>query len=333
MSLSSSSNDYIASLNLLQTNIYRIGGPILVVFGTLSCLLSLIIFTQKDLRKSPCAIYFVAYNIANLVYVYFVIFITSLGWGYSIDPSDYNIVYCRFRFYFYYLFGALSPFYLILASIDRTLITSSTIRIRQWSTPRVAYLAIASITIFWMVFEIHTLIYMNIYQINPYDSSCTYTPGIYTTFVNYYQLIVRGLLVPLLMLVSGLLTVKNIRGIHRIAPAASKVIARITVGNGRKRLTQKDRQFILMLFIDIIIYILCTIPRPVYLIYTQATQYETKSAERQAIEGVINSVSLFTTFIPTCVGLYTNFLVSKNFRQNVKKILQANGAYCFCQSQ
>jgi hypothetical protein len=60
------------------------------------------------------------------------------------------------------------------------------------------------------------------------------------------------------------------------------------------------------------------------MIYTQATQYETKSDERQAIEELLNSVSLFITFIPTCVGFYTNFIVSNTFRQNVKKILQAN---------
>jgi hypothetical protein len=146
---------------------------------------------------------------------------------------------------------------------------------------------------------------MNIYQTKPDYYSCTYTPGIYTTFVNYYQLVVRGLFATLLMLVFSLLTVKNIRGVRRIAPGPITMITRITVANVSRRLTQKDRQFILMLFIDIIIYILCTIPRPIYMIYTQATQYEAKSDERQAIKGLLNSVSLFITFIPTCVGFYS----------------------------
>ncbi len=69
---------------------------------------------------------------------------------------------------------------------------------------------------------------------------------------------------------------------------------------------------------DIIIYVLCSIPRPIYLIYIQATQYETKDDERQSIETFINSLTLFITFIPTCVQFYTYFIVSKTFRQNAK---------------
>jgi hypothetical protein len=131
------------------------------------------------------------------------------------------------------------------------------------------------------------------------------------------------------MLFFSLLTVKNIRSAHRVAPDLT--ITRIPVANGPQNFTRRDRQFILMLFIDNIIYVLCTIPRPIYLIYTQVTQYQTKSVERQAIEGFFNSLSLFLTFIPTCVGFYTNFLVSNTFRQHFKKVLQMSLAYCFCQ--
>jgi hypothetical protein len=318
---SSSSSDSVALFNYLQTYVQRIGDSILVVLGTISCLFSLIIFLRKDLRKSPCAIYFIAYNIGNLFYIFLVILVILVQGIISIDPGAYNLAYCRFRFYFYYLFGVLSPFSLILASIDRMLITSLTVRVRRWSTRRVAYITIIGMTLFWVIFHIHLLIYMNIYQ-NGVRYSCTYTPGIYTVFVKYYQLIVRGILAPLLMLIFGLLTVRNIRSARRITPAPDVSVMRNTVVIGPQNFTRKDRQFILMLFIDIIIYILCTIPLPIYLIYIQVTQYDTKTAERQAIESFINSFTLFTTFIPTCLGFYTNFLVSKTFRQNVKKVLQ-----------
>ncbi|CAF0924182.1 unnamed protein product [Adineta steineri] len=331
---SSSSSSYIAFLNSLQIYTHRIGDSILVPFGTISCLLNLIIFTRKDFRKNPCAIYYIAYNIANLLYIYFVIFITLLQWGYYIDPGAHNIAYCRFRFYLYYLFAALSPTFLILASIDRTLITSSTIHIRQLSTRRLAFIVISSMTLFWMIFHIHTLIYINIYQLAPYYYSCSYAPGIYTTFTNYYQLVVRGLLATLLMIVFGLLTVKNIRRAHRTAaavPVANSAVSTVAVGHNTNYPSQKDRQFIFMMCSDIIIYVFCGILRPIYMIYVQATQYQTKSDKRQAIEAFINSLTLFITFIPTCTGFYTYFLVSKSFRQNAKKVLQTNRIYNYYQ--
>ena len=52
------SSDYafIAYLVQIQTNFYRIGGPILMVIGTLSCILSFMVFMRKNLRKNPCSI-------------------------------------------------------------------------------------------------------------------------------------------------------------------------------------------------------------------------------------------------------------------------------------
>ncbi len=82
---------------------------------------------------------------------------------------------------------------------------------RQWSTRRVAYVAITGMTLFWMIFQIHTLIYINIHHISGTYYSCTYTPGIYTVFTDYYQLIVREIFATLLMLIFGLLTVKNLQ--------------------------------------------------------------------------------------------------------------------------
>jgi hypothetical protein len=257
------------------------------------------------------------FNPAGIALTAFVILPTLLQWGYYGDPGAYNVAYCRLRFYFYYVFGALSPYYLILASIDRILITSRAIRVRQWSTCRVAYISITGMTIFWMIFHIHTLIYIGIYLIIPDYYSCTYTPGIYTIFVNYYQLIVRGIFATLLMSIFGLLTVKNIRSTHRVIPAHETPVVKISARNGLRHFTQKDRQFILMLFIDIIIYILCSIPRPVYLFYIQITQYQTKTDERQSIEAFMNSLSLFITFIPTGVDFHMNFLISKTFRQYI----------------
>ncbi len=69
------------------------------------------------------------------------------------------------------------------------------------------------------------------------------------------------------------------------------------------------------------------------MIYTQITQYDTKSTERQSIELMLNSLTLFITFIPPCLGFYTNYFVSKTFRTNAKKLIQLNLTRCFCQSR
>jgi hypothetical protein len=121
----SSELDFIALLILIQTNLYKFGGPILMSVGTVSWTLSyLIVFTKKNLRKNPCSIYLVAFNIGSFLLIYTSLLYAILANGYKIDPSLYNLGFCHFHVCTILLFGVLNPSFLILASIDRILITS-----------------------------------------------------------------------------------------------------------------------------------------------------------------------------------------------------------------
>ncbi|CAF4023487.1 unnamed protein product [Adineta steineri] len=181
----SSSDDFLTSLQSVQTNLFRIGGPILLVFGVVSCVVNLIIFTQKNLRKSPCSIYLIAVNIANFVYITFAVLFTTLSVGYSIDLTTYNLFMCRFFYYTSYLSDILSAFYLILASIDRVLVTSSNARTRQKSTPRLAYICVGCGTLFWMLFHCHALILMDIQEIAPGYFTCYYRAGSFLAYISF----------------------------------------------------------------------------------------------------------------------------------------------------
>ncbi|CAF0831362.1 unnamed protein product [Adineta steineri] len=126
----------VDSMKLLETipiNLYVIGGPVLLFIGTISCICNLIIFTRNNLRKNSCSICLIAFNLSSLLLLYFSFLPAILQIGYNIEPGSYNLIYCRIRYYLGFLFACLPSFYLILASIDRTLITSSNIRIRQWN--------------------------------------------------------------------------------------------------------------------------------------------------------------------------------------------------------
>ena len=158
---------YVTSLLRAQTYLYRFGGPILTSLGTVSCILSLAVFTKKNLRKNPCAIYLIAYHIASLLLIYTTILPQTLAKGYDVDPTSYNLPFCRFRWYTTLLFDVLGPSYLILASVDRILLTSRHALTRQRSTPRLAYACIMSVTLFWLLAESHTLAFCHIFVLGP----------------------------------------------------------------------------------------------------------------------------------------------------------------------
>ncbi|CAF4031410.1 unnamed protein product, partial [Adineta steineri] len=199
----SSEIDYNSSLISIQTNLYKYGGPILMILGTVSCVLSLIVFTKKNHRKNPCAIYLVACNIGYLLQIYTTMLLAILSNGYNIDPTVYSLSFCHFRYYALLLSAVLSPSYLILASIDRILITSPNALTRQRSTLRLTYICIIGITLFWLLAHMHTLFLTRIVEPVPNLIICSFQPRFYIAFINYYTILIQDILIPLLMIILG----------------------------------------------------------------------------------------------------------------------------------
>ncbi|CAF1273344.1 unnamed protein product [Adineta steineri] len=181
----SSPDSFLALLESIQTNLFRIGGPLLLVCGVVSCVINLIVFTQKNLRKSPCSIYLVAVNIVNLLYVTLPVLFLILTVGYDIDLTTSNLFMCRFYYYTSYLFEILGPFYLILASIDRVLVTSSNVGTQLKSRHRLAYICIGCGTLFWILFHCHALFLVDIQEIAPDYFICYARAGSFLVDISF----------------------------------------------------------------------------------------------------------------------------------------------------
>ncbi|CAF0830645.1 unnamed protein product [Adineta steineri] len=213
----------------------------------------------------------------------------------------------------------LSPSYLVLASIDRALITSINALIRQKSTRRLAYWSIGGITLFSLLFFSHIFVRVNIHELYPGVVLCFYDAGNYRTFVTYSGLILGNLLPPLFMGLFALVTLKNIRRI-RIRPMNHNAP---TINSHRF----KDRQLAIMLLSEIFVYILCCSMLPIIQIYTQSTQYQTKNDRQQALEPFLYGLAYLLSFIPVSIHFYINLAVSKTFRQKTIQML-----FQLCQS-
>jgi len=320
ISLQTSSIAYMESLETVQKNLFRFGGPIFIFIGTVSGILGLIVFTQKGLRRSPCSIYFIAYNITILILIYASLLPITLEIGYNITPTTYNLTLCRLRLFTTFLLNCLCPFYLLLAAVDRVLVTSPNARTRQRSTHRLAYLSIIIGTICWIFGSSHALIFSNIIPLGT-GLICYLQLGWYSMAVGYASLI-KEILIPLLMTIFGSWSIKNIRNVHRVVVASTSTsgIGNPTA-NSLNSSHSKDRQLILMLLVDIMIYILFSLPISITLMYEQITLKRTKTFEVFQIETFVKTVAMLTAHIPFCITSYANLLVSQTFRKEVKDLL------------
>ncbi|UJR11034.1 hypothetical protein I4U23_015218 [Adineta vaga] len=308
----------------IETNLCRYIGPFLLFIGTIGCLLNILVFSRKSLRKNPCSFYLIAYNIADLLYIYCALLFLIISIGYQIDPTTVNLIFCRLRLYTALLFHGLSQFYLILASIDRVLITSRHALTRRRSNRRLAFISIAIGTLFWIIFHSHTLIFSDIIEMAPHSFVCFFRLGIEADFVDYYTIIKETLMLSL-MIICGLCSIHNIRSIHHIQVVPKELIRRqIPLNENHHSSSSKDRQLVFMLIGDITTYTFFSFIFGIFVLYTQITKNDSKKFEHIQIENSLRNICLFSINIPCCISCYVNLFISKTFRNEMKKIFVRN---------
>ncbi|CAF4490184.1 unnamed protein product [Rotaria magnacalcarata] len=87
-------------------------------------------------------------------------------------------------------------------------------------------------------------------------------------------------------------------------------------------LKKRDRDLMKMVSVEVMIYVVSTMPFSIYLIYKMITNSFTKSREQQQIESFINYITQsFLMYLNTAMPFYIYILTSSSFRQAFKRVL------------
>jgi len=236
--------------------------------------------------------------------------------GLNIQAQNSNVILCKLLYYVPYLFSALLPTILILASIDRLLISSQNVDTRLYSSKRLAYFSVSISTFIWIVFYCHVLIKVNIYQIYPSVFICYYEiSGLYFQF-NLYSSVVINVIFSVVLIILSIMAFKNVRQI-RVIPRQRRQQPRT--------MNKKDFQLLRCLYVHDIIYIIFITFPSVYDIYMAVTKNNMRLPLEQAIMDFITNLEIFIHHIPFCVSFFIFISVSKAFRQEIKRM-----AYKIC---
>ena len=169
------------------------------------------------------------------------------------DSLRTSLVFCKIKTYFIYIGTILPPCFVVLACIDRLMLSSPKMNYRWWSQPRFAYRLVAVVSTFWMLFSIHAFFGSIIYSTAGY-SFCYTQEGSYRLFVTFYAVVLNYLLPPILMTILGLLTIINVRQVQR----------RIRPEMNGGYVQRKDRYLLRMLLFQVLVNVMFNIPLAVY---------------------------------------------------------------------
>jgi hypothetical protein len=297
-----------STLTTIANELTLYGGPICVILGNIGNVFIAIIFSRQ--RQSACAVYLVSSAVANSVYLTFYS-IASIFILYYPDRTIRTIIFCKIYTYIQNFVGQVPKMMLILACIDRFLITNIRASFRAFSTTkRAKYLIFFSI-IFWSLFTIHAPI-----MITVINGQCT-SSGVYKT-IYYVYLITVVTVIPIITLtIFGYLTYRNMRQMqNRVQPVVQNRI------NANIPIRRRDRNLLILVIAEVVTYVLTTTLPALVVLEFVITQYvmPNKSFQYFQIEIFISNIATFLLSINSAAPFYTYFISSKSFRQDFKQL-------------
>jgi hypothetical protein len=292
------------SLETAQIQILRYMSLITIITGTIGNTLNCLIFTRRSLRRNSCSIYFLASSIANFFPILFGCLTRFLSSFNLNPPSSQMGLYCKIKTFLTYIGLAASTWFIVGACADRYTSSSSTVRIRSFSQVKIArrVVFIISILIILIYFQMNFCFDGTIQAANCYPSS-----SLCNTFNNFNSLITYSLFPPLLMLILGYMTIRNVRHSQHL-----------------RRTNAKDRQLTMMLIIQVICISILSMPISIQKIYSEITLNEIKSTERQAIENFFATFVVLLALMNSSTSFYLFTLTGKVFRKELKFLFFSN---------
>ncbi|CAF0749562.1 unnamed protein product [Rotaria sp. Silwood1] len=281
----------------------------LFLLGTTGLTLNTLIFTRPIFRQNSCVLYFLASTVANYFVVFFILPSRILSDGFDIDPGQYNLFYCKIRFYTYFTAKSLSSWFIVLACLDRKMSSSQNPHRRAFARLNVARWMIFFTTLIGLIFYSHVLIFYEIDQ----KHQCDARSGFYRVFNDSVYLIGYSLTPPLLMLLFGIWTIVNTRRLRRIVPRFSRRMPNIN---------NQDHTLMLMLLLQVTLVTITSVPHAVQKLYSTLTLNVLKDDLTKAADNVFITVVRTISFFNHSCTFYLLTLSGKMFRQELYKIMK-----------
>ena len=298
-----------SSLATIQTQMNFYGSLVLLVAGTIGNLLVLILFSRR--LHNACSLYLINSAATNIFYLQFSVFS-------RIFPPDYNeqstraLILCKILAYVPNAFGQIIKTMLVLACIDRYMITSNQAHLRAFSTPKRAKYLIVFSYIFWLAVSCHVPIMTTIV-----NGRCTRVDP-YATIYTLYIVFVVGLIPSITLITFASLTYRNVRRLRRqIQPTAPDGSA----ANGS--IQRRDRELLVLVLSEVIIYVSATLWFPAVLLEMMISQYimPTKILQYFQAEMFAFNVAVLLLYIYSAAPFYTYVISSSTFHRDFQQLV------------
>ena len=326
----------ITLLNYVSFQLNRYFAIFIFLFGIVGNILNTLVLSQRPLRSNSCAWLFLVSSIA-----YFISILAGLTprflstW--NADLTSTNQVLCKIRIFIYYDSLTVASWLIMLATVDRWLLSSTNNTRRQRSTLKNAQRATILVIIISSIIETQQIYCFEANLINT-PLKC-YTKTVMCGIASDICFALITILFPLvLMFIFGIMTILNIRQAQsRVQPIGASINDRsghntTTVNSVRQNQRKKtDRQLLLMLSVQVFLILLFTLPLALSKLYTTITRNTYKSALQNSIENFIFNIFILFLNIAAGMPFYIYTLAGGSvFRKALLNLMKRLGQKMMC---
>jgi hypothetical protein len=164
---------------------------------------------------------------------------------------------------------------------------------------------------------LHVPIY---FQLNTLQRICVPSRGIYQIFFGVWSTVTFSLGPPVIMLVSGSLTIRHTRQTVRRIVAHNIQTQTITVPQPRQRRNGTDRQLIQMMLVQCAVFTVTATPTSINYIYTSVRSNVAIDALQKAKDNFLLNIVGIISATSSYISFYLFVLSSHLFRSELKHL-------------
>jgi hypothetical protein len=289
-------------------------GMIMYIFGLIGNLLNIYVFTKwsrlrrrtneqnDNLQTNNSSLYFLTSSWSNLFLILYPLLTCIIFDGFQYPKSKINKYFsCKFHYYILHTLDLISLTCICLSTIDRYLITSRKVHLRQMSPTKKRTKQI-------LLFFICLYILHNIPIIIYYDTSIIGRCIIYSKLYSYYhiwtfQIFLHGLVPVSILCIFGILTHKQLK-------------------INSQRNFKSDKQLFRMVFLLCIVILFSSIPSFIQNIYF--VLFINNDQQQTSYTLLFYSISTILFYLHPVLSFSIIYISTSNFRQEIRKLVLWN---------
>ncbi|CAF0974960.1 unnamed protein product [Rotaria sordida] len=323
---SSITTNLMETLNSTSTTLNCYFSLFIFFFGTIGNILNILVLTQRSFRSNACVFLFMISSIANLISILSGLTPRILS-SWQLDLTATNDILCKLRAFIMFTSRTIALSLIMLATIERWLLSSKNAQYRQLSSLKNAQKSSLIIIIISILLYIQMLYCYKANLINT-PLKC-YGKTVACRLLTDITYACFTILFPLIsMTIFGIMTISNIRKIRtckqprRILQEQNLdqkvlILQRLT----KKRWKKLDRYLQRMLLLQVISLILLTFPQAIHKIYFTLTSNKFKSQLEYDFDRFLYNFELLLPFLESALPFYIYTLAGgKVFRDALKKL-------------